>query len=352
MKSFSLIVLLCLVCIFAFSSGNNSSSSSSSSSSNEDHYIYAFQVNTEIGSNQYFIVINPSENTIIKNVSINVPNEYIINGILGINQITNSILLYSISDLYSTGAILSLDLNSNEISLYGSNLLNYKGKYANQPYVYSGDVVYMAMESNGVSGVLGLAKYDFTEQSSKFYNIETSGFSSEILPLIAYDRSNQLMYYTYSPLSSPSETNLLVIDPESPSIEKQFSSIKGLENSIKNSMLLTSPNGTLFLIQSNQNNNGMDMCQFDLSNNICNNVFSAQMIKDFNQNIQFNPFQLTLDNSALIVSNFVKADNKGNTMLTEVSIIDLDSLFPIASFTLNNYFNSSNPSIQYFFSYL
>ncbi|KAM9979421.1 hypothetical protein ACTFIY_008661 [Dictyostelium cf. discoideum] len=344
MKSFSLFVLLCLVCIFAFSTGI------SNSSSDKDHYIYAFQVNTEIGSNQYFIVINPSENTIIKNVSINVPNGYIINGILEFYHLKNSILLYSICDLNSTSAILSLDLDSYEISIFSPALLNHKGKYANQPYVYSNDIVYMAM----VSGVLGLARYDFVEQGGKFYNIKTSGFSSEILPLIAYDRSNRLIYYTYSPLSSPSETNLLVIDTDYPhiSIVKQFTSIKGLENSIKNSMLLTSPNGTLFLIQSNQNNNGMDMCQFDLTNNICNNVFSAQMIKDFNQNIQFNPFQLTLDYSALIVSNFVKADNKGNNMLTEVSIIDLDTLFPIASFTLNNYFNSSNPSIKYFFSYL
>ncbi|KAN0026735.1 hypothetical protein ACTFIV_007725 [Dictyostelium citrinum] len=346
MKLFSILILaLCLACIFTFSNG------SSNSSSNESHYIYSFQINNELGSNQYFIVIDPLKNTVVKNVSINVPNEYVIDGILGIDQITNSILLYSISNLYSTGAILSLDLNSNEISFYDPGLLNYKGKYANQPYIYSGDVVYMAMQSNN-GAVLGLAKYDFSAQSSRFYNMVPSSFSSEVLPLIAYDRSNYIMYYTYSPLSS-SETNLLVIDPKYPSIEKRFSSIKGLEDSSKNTMLLTSPtNGSLFLIQSNENNDGMDMCQFDLTNNVCNNVFSAQMIKDYQNNIQFNPFQLTLDNSALIISNLVKDSNNNGNMLTEVSIIDLDTLFPVASFTLNNYFNSSNPTIQYLFSYL
>ncbi|KAN0044789.1 hypothetical protein ACTA71_006312 [Dictyostelium dimigraforme] len=341
MKSFTIFLVLFFICIFAFSKGN--------STSKEAHYIYSFQVNNETDSNQYFIVINPSENIVVKNVSINVPNGYIINGILGINQLSNSILLYSINDLYSTGSILSLDLNSNEISVIDSPLLHFRGMNANQPYGYSSDVVYMTMRtSNSEPPINCLARYDFSKQSSLCYHFDN--FASDLLPLLSYDSKNQLIYIAYSPLSQ-NQTNLLVIDTSSPSVDKKFTSINGLLEPSKNLMLLTSPSGKdLFLIQANENNDGMLMCQFDATNNTCNNVFSAQMIKDF-QNVQFNPFQLTLDNSGLIISNLVKADDSGN-MLTEVSIIDLDSLFPVSSFTLNNYFNSSNPSIQYFFSYL
>ncbi|KAK5577111.1 hypothetical protein RB653_002049 [Dictyostelium firmibasis] len=348
MKLFTFLILLfCVTYILAFKDSN--SSSESSESSNESHYIYAFEINTEIGSNQYFIVIDPSENKIVKNVSINIPNEFIINGILGMDQQSNSLLLYA--DSYSSSIILSLDINSNEVNLYDQKLLSFKGKYPNQPIIYQNDAIYMAIETS--DSRFGLVVYDYLNLVSKFYNFGLSNFSTTILPLTAFDSQNQLFYVTYSPISS-NQTNLLVIDnnlANGPSVVKQFTSIKGLEVSSKNSMLLTSPNGTyLYLIQSNNNNNGMDMCQFDLTNNICNNVFSAQMIKNY-QNSQFNPFQLSLDKSSLIVTNYVKSDKKGD-MLTEVSIIDLDSLFPVASYTINNYFNSSNPSIQYFFSYL
>ncbi|KAN0037565.1 hypothetical protein ACTFIV_002916 [Dictyostelium citrinum] len=343
MKSITIfLVALYFSFIFAFSS-------SESNSSNKSHYIYAFQVNNETYG-QYFIVIDPLQNSVIKNVSINVPYLYVINGILGIDQTSNSILLYSISDIYSTGSILSLDLNSNEISVIDSPLLHYRGTNANQPYGYSSDVVYMIMRtSNSEPPINCLARYNFAQQSSLCYHF--NNFASDLLPLLTFDHHNQLIYIAYSPLTL-NQTDLLVIDTTtSPSIEKRFASINGLQEPSKIKMLLTSPNGTnLYFIQTNKNNDGMEMCQFDSTNNHCNNVFSAQMIKDF-QNTQFNPFQLTLDRSGLIISNFVKADNDGN-MLTEVSIIDLDSLFPIASFTLNNYFNSSNPSIQYFFSYL
>ncbi|KAM9986592.1 hypothetical protein ACTFIY_011016 [Dictyostelium cf. discoideum] len=265
------------------------------------------------------------------------------------------ILLYSINDLYPTGPILSLNLNSNEIRVIDSTILNFRGINANQPYAYSNDVVYMTMKTSNIEpSVNCLAVYNFSKKSSLCFHFDN--FSSDLLPLLAYDQQNHLLYIAYSPLSL-SQTNLMVIDTSgSLSVEKRFNSIKGLEDPSKNTMLLTSPNSSnLYLIQINKNNDLMEMCQFDAASNSCNNVFSTKMINNFknnNNNSQFNPFQLTLYKSGLIISNLIanKSDN-GDNMLIEVSIIDLDTLLPISSFTINNYFNSSNPSIKYYFSY-
>ncbi|KAM9965482.1 hypothetical protein ACTFIW_005298 [Dictyostelium discoideum] len=345
MKPFSIILFLFYFFIFYF----GSCVISESIGDNQSHFIYAFQINNETYSNQYFIVIDPSQNTVVKNVSINVPNGYVINGILGIDQLSNSILLYSINDLFSKGSILSLNLNSNEISVIDSPMLNFRGTNANQPYAYSSDVVYMTMKTSNIEpSVNCLAKYDFSKQSSLCFHFDN--FASDLFPLLAYDQKNNLMYIAYSPLSL-SQTNLMVIDTSgSLSVEKRFNSIKGLQDPSKNTMLLTSPNtSNLFLIQINKNNDLMEMCQFDAASNSCNNVFSTKMI---NNNNQFNPFQLTLDKSGLIISNLInKSDNDGGDMVTEISIIDLDTLLPISSFTINNYFDSSNPSIKYYFSY-
>ncbi|KAM9945271.1 hypothetical protein ACTFIT_003526 [Dictyostelium discoideum] len=324
MKTFSIILFLFYFCVLNF----RSCVISESIGDNQSHFIYAFQINNETYSNQYFIVIDPSQNTVVKNVSINVPNGYVINGILGIDQLSNSILLYSINDLYSTGSILSLNLNSNEIRVIDSPMLNFRGINANQPYAYSNDVVYMTMKLQILNQL-------------------------DLLPLLAYDQQNHLMYIAFSPLSL-SQTNLMVIDTSgSISVEKRFNSIKGLQDPSKNTMLLTSPNtSNLYLIQISKNNDLMEMCQFDAASNSCNNVFSTKINNNFknnNNNNQFNPFQLTLDKSGLIISNLNKSD--GGDMVTEVSIIDLDTLLPISSFTINNYFNSSNPSIKYYFSY-
>ncbi|KAN0003159.1 hypothetical protein ACTFIZ_009309 [Dictyostelium cf. discoideum] len=340
MKTYSLLFLF-YFCIFNF----GSCVISESIGDNQSHYIYAFQINNETYSNQYFIVIDPTQNSIVKNVSINVPNGYVINGILGIDQLSNSILLYSINDLFSKGSILSLNLNSNFISVIDSPILKFKGIHANQPYAYSNDVVYMTMRISEIEpSVNCLAQYNFSKKSSLCFHFDN--FSSDLLPLLAIDQQNHLMYLAYSPLSF-NQTNVMVLDTSgSISVEKRFNSIKGLEDPSKNTMLLVSPNSNLYLIQVNKNNDLMEMCQLDAANNICNNVFSTQMIKNLNNN-QFNPFQLTLDKSALIISNFI---NKSD-MLIEISIIDLDSLLPISSFTINNYFNSPNPSIKYYFSY-
>lgn len=231
-------------------------------------------------------------------------------------------------------------------------MLNFRGINANQPYAYSNDVVYMTMKTSNIEPAVNcLAKYDFSKQSSLCFHFDN--FSSDLLPLLAYDQQNHLMYIAFSPLSL-SQTNLMVIDTSgSISVEKRFNSIKGLQDPSKNTMLLTSPNtSNLYLIQISKNNDLMEMCQFDAASNSCNNVFSTKINNNFknnNNNNQFNPFQLTLDKSGLIISNLNKSD--GGDMVTEVSIIDLDTLLPISSFTINNYFNSSNPSIKYYFSY-
>ncbi|KAN0022752.1 hypothetical protein ACTFIU_005489 [Dictyostelium citrinum] len=299
--------------------------------------IYSITSNLDPTVGQIVTIINPINNDILSNSSINL--DCTINGIVSIdeNQMVAKVLC-------GFKSLISIDLKSGENQIIGiSDSIIPTFSTKSQQLFYSNNNVYMSVSTNIYKSIT-FFDFNFNTNFTMFNSIPTFDYNYLVddTSIYSFDYNLNNMYILYSSESNSSNCNLISFNVNNMQNTLQtYKSINNLENGFSQ-LLFTNEQGELFLLYGNPNTDSFDVCKFTLqeNSNTCINVLSiavTQLYPNFNyllsylndENQHFTIVQLTNDNdsvqfSTYYISNFTIAYqytinniwNNGNTQQT------------------------------------